>query len=139
VEENENLTLIAKRYYGDAEGNRKINCDRIFEANRDQLASPDKVCVGQRLIIPPLRGNLTLADVCVPVSPVPPRDTASPTPATSARPRFYEVKEGDCLSKIAAAVLGNGRRYQELIQLNQDLLPDEDSLTVGTRLRLPTN
>ena len=43
----DNLSKIAKKYYGDANQYRKI-----FEANKDQLSDPDKVKVGQKLKIP---------------------------------------------------------------------------------------
>jgi LysM repeat protein len=43
----DNLSKIAKKFYGDANQYRKI-----FEANKDQLSDPDKVKVGQKLKIP---------------------------------------------------------------------------------------
>jgi nucleoid-associated protein YgaU len=41
------LSRIAKHCYGDAGLYRKI-----FEANTDQLQSPDKIKVGQKLVVP---------------------------------------------------------------------------------------
>ena len=43
----DNLSKIAKKFYGDA--NQYL---KIFEANKDQLSDPDKVKVGQKLKIP---------------------------------------------------------------------------------------
>jgi LysM repeat protein len=43
----DNLSKIAKKFYGDANQYRKI-----FEANKDQLSDPDKVKIGQKLKIP---------------------------------------------------------------------------------------
>ncbi len=43
----DNLSKIAKKFYGDPNQYR-----RIFDANRDQLSDPDKVKVGQQLKIP---------------------------------------------------------------------------------------
>jgi LysM repeat protein len=43
----DNLSKIAKKFYGDANQYKKI-----FEANKDQLADPDKIKVGQKLKIP---------------------------------------------------------------------------------------
>ena len=43
----DNLTRIAKHFYGDANAWK-----RIFDANRDQLTDPDKIKVGQMLKIP---------------------------------------------------------------------------------------
>ena len=47
VVSGDNLSKIAKHFYGDASKYLKI-----FEANKDQLADPDKVKVGQKLKIP---------------------------------------------------------------------------------------
>src|SRR5512143_2337107 len=47
VVSGDNLTKIAKKFYGD--GNKY---KQIFEANKDQLADPDKIKVGQKLKIP---------------------------------------------------------------------------------------
>lgn len=47
VERGDSLGKIAKHWYGDA----KRYTD-IFEANRDQLSSPDAIDVGQTLVIP---------------------------------------------------------------------------------------
>ncbi len=43
----DNLSKIARKFYGDPNQYR-----RIFDANRDQLSDPDKVKVGQQLKIP---------------------------------------------------------------------------------------
>lgn len=48
VKSGDNLSKISKQFYGDP--NEYM---RIFYANRDQLRDPDKIQVGQKLIIPP--------------------------------------------------------------------------------------
>lgn len=47
VQKGDTLSKISKQYYGDANKYMKI-----FEANRDKLKDPDKIQVGQVLIIP---------------------------------------------------------------------------------------
>jgi nucleoid-associated protein YgaU len=47
VASGESLSKIAKHYYGDM-----MDYNRIYDANRDQLSDPDKIEVGQSLIIP---------------------------------------------------------------------------------------
>lgn len=47
VAKGESLSLIAKHYYGDL-----MKYKQIFEANRNILDNPDKIEVGQELIIP---------------------------------------------------------------------------------------
>ena len=48
VKSGDNLSKISKQFYGDA--NEYM---RIFYANRDTLKDPDKIQVGQQLVIPP--------------------------------------------------------------------------------------
>jgi LysM repeat protein len=57
VTDGDNLALIAKKYYGEVEGNKRANIMRIFEANRNLLKEEDEIQVGQKLIIPPLRDS----------------------------------------------------------------------------------
>lgn len=47
VESGDSLAFISLQFYGDT---REFN--RIFEANRDLLSAPDKIQIGQRLLIP---------------------------------------------------------------------------------------
>lgn len=47
VQPGDNLSKISKQFYGDANKYMKI-----FEANKDKLADPDKVKAGMDLIIP---------------------------------------------------------------------------------------
>lgn len=48
VKGGDNLSKISKQFYGDA--NEYM---RIFYANRDKLKDPDKIQIGQQLVIPP--------------------------------------------------------------------------------------
>lgn len=54
VNEGDNLAVIAQKVYGDEQGNKTANIDRIFNANRKLLKSPDEIYAGQKLIVPPL-------------------------------------------------------------------------------------
>ena len=47
VQPGDTLSKIAKEHYGNAN-----EYNKIFEANRDKLSSPDKIQVGQELVIP---------------------------------------------------------------------------------------
>ncbi len=47
IESGDTLSKIAKRYYGDA-----MQYPRIFEANREVIQDPDKIFVGQKIMIP---------------------------------------------------------------------------------------
>ncbi len=144
-EGDNNLSKIAKKFYGEVEGNRWINVNKIYEANKDVLESPDKVFVGQTIVIP---------------SPAPPAENPQPASvlrgtmfqtvpsvgggSTRQNPvgrqdtgRWYEVKEDDNLWKIASEQLGKGARFNEISELNADILTNENKLKPGMKLRLP--
>lgn len=149
VSEDDSLGLVsvAKKLYGPEQGNKKINVDKIFEANRNILKSPDEVYVGQKLKIPPPA-------------------TATPEPETKeTQSSFvdsifekvksigtrslstnhdkekqsipYIVRQDDNLWQIAAEQLGNGSRYKEIRELNANIIKNENDLQVGMLLRLP--
>jgi nucleoid-associated protein YgaU len=150
VEKGDSLAVIAKKFYGPEEGNKKVNIARIFEANRKLLKSPDELQIGQKLVIPPLQvASLQEKNKVV--------DVLSGTNFTKVesigerhlilangqrteqreRSSWYVVREGDTLWRVAAEKLGNGSRYNEIAKLNAGVLDSEDSLTVGMRLRIP--
>ena len=145
VKEGDNLANIAKKFYGPQEGNKRININKIFEANRRFLSSPDEIYVGQSLIIPP-PSNLaqdesktdsifseTLFEKVKSIG----RKHLSLGGRQTKQNRWYVVQEGDSLWKIAAEQLGDGSRYKEISKLNANILDNEDSLVVGMRLRIP--
>lgn len=51
--------------------------------------------------------------------------------------KFYTVKSGDYLSKIAKEVYGNGNRYLEIFEANKPMLKDPDDIYPGQVLRIP--
>jgi len=152
----DNLAVVAKKMYGPEEGNRVANIQRIFHANEATLKSADKVSVGMKLIIPPALPKLstTAAAPATPADVLPAtlferpktlsekveswaKGTPATRPAPTADVRWYTVQDGDRLWKIAATQLGAGSRWDEIYKLNADILTSQDSLKVGTRLRLP--
>ncbi|MBA7693321.1 hypothetical protein ES703_101901 [subsurface metagenome] len=142
VSEDDNLAIIAQKFYGPDEGNKKINIARIFEANRKLLKSLDEIYVGQKLVIPLLRDK---PDSTFPkslferVKSIGRKLTSSDKTKTprARRSKQYVVREGDSLWRIAAQQLGDGTRYEEINELNADIVEDEDYLTVGMSLRIP--
>lgn len=146
VTDGDNLALIAVKYYGEVEGNKRINIMRIFEANRNLLKTADEIQVGQKLIIPPLRDlasskeknkdGLT-SSFFEKVKSIGREHLSLKKPGRPKQGRSYTVREGDSLWTIAADQLGDGTRYTEVAKLNDDVLSDEDSLTVGMNLKMP--
>ncbi|MBN2180649.1 MAG: LysM peptidoglycan-binding domain-containing protein [Sedimentisphaerales bacterium] len=132
-----NLSNIAKKCYGEIEGNRLVNVNRIFEANRNILKSADEIFVGQKLIIPPLPVSRQNSTENRSVFSNQLFERVNSVGGRSDTGRWYVVKEDDSLWKIAAEQLGNGSRYTEISKLNADILADEDDLDPGMRLQLP--
>jgi nucleoid-associated protein YgaU len=144
VKDGDSLATIAQKVYGQKEGNRQVNVDKIFNANRKILAYPDEIFVSQRLVIPPLKDSGQAQKNSVTddenlfqkVASIGKRHlTSSNAPAK--KNSYYVVADGDSLWEIAADKLGDGSRYTEITRLNTDVINDEDNLIVGTRLKLP--
>ena len=53
--------------------------------------------------------------------------------------RTHVVRAGDTLWRIAQDSLGDGRRWREILRLNEARIPSPDRLDAGTRLVLPGN
>jgi len=145
VGEGDNLTVIARKLYGSADGSKIINIVRIFEANCKLLKSPDEIYVGQKLIIPPLAvpasnkskvSSVLASPMLEKVKSIGRRHLSADGRKAKQSGR-YVVREGDSLWRIAAEQLGDGSRYGEIAELNADILEDEDSLCVGIRLKMP--
>jgi len=154
VQQGDMLSTIAKKVYGEQEGNKLANINALFEANRKTLGSPDELQVGQKLVIPPLAGSSAPVTAPTGVLSGPgftkvdsigkrhlPAGADKPAPtakADSSKPgRVYVVKEGDSLWRIAAEQLGNGNRYKEIVSINSDILSSEDDIQVDMKLKLP--
>ncbi|MFA5422731.1 MAG: LysM peptidoglycan-binding domain-containing protein [Phycisphaerae bacterium] len=140
VEDGDSLASIAKEFYGSEQGNKKANVDLIFKANSKILKSPDSIYVGQKLIIPPLPDSVLNSPKTVAGNenfrPVQSVGTNHENQAAKNRnTKYYVVKDGDSLWKIAAEQLGDGNKYKELAKINK--LKDEDFLVVGAKLMLP--
>lgn len=145
VEDGDVLATVAKKAYGADEGNRLVNINRIFEANRTTLKSPDEIFVGQKLIIPTLPKAAAAGKVepalsgalFEKVQDIGRRNLVEIGQNAKPQGLFYVVQDGDNLWKIASTQLGNGARSEEIAKLNTDLLKSKDTLAIGTRLRLP--
>jgi len=146
VKEGNNLATIAMKFYGSEQGNKRINVNRIFQANRKLLSSSDEIYVGQKIIIPPpsdltrdeKKTDSVLSSTLFEKVKSIGKKYLSVDDGGAKQGRWYVVKEGDSLWKIATEHLGSGSRYTEISKLNAGILADEDSLTVGMRLKIPT-
>ncbi len=146
VADGESLSSVAKKVYGSEEGNRIVNVNRIYEANKSILASVDDVRAGQKLVIPPLPQPVRVLNPNKPSDVLPSglferleslKRPIAQAPATNAQIRWYTVQDGDNLWKIASSQLGAGARYDEIAKLNTDLLKDASRVGPGMKIRLP--
>jgi nucleoid-associated protein YgaU len=51
--------------------------------------------------------------------------------------KFYEVKSGDTLSKIAKQSYGDANQYQKIFEANRPMLKSPDKIYPGQMLRIP--
>jgi len=137
VQDGDRLSDIAKKFYGQTEGNRLVNINRLFEANRRILKSVDEISIGQKLLIPPLPVSTQTGAENRSVFSNRMFERVNSIGGRTGPGRWYVVKEDENLWKIAAEQLGKGSRYKEISKLNVDIIVDEDRVDPGMRLRLP--
>lgn len=58
-------------------------------------------------------------------------------PQAQSASRFYTVKSGDTLSKIAKEQYGDASKYQAIFEANRPMLKDPDRIYPGQSLRIP--
>lgn len=51
--------------------------------------------------------------------------------------KYYEVKSGDTLSKIAKEHYGDANKYHQIFEANRPMLKDPDEIYPGQKLRIP--
>jgi nucleoid-associated protein YgaU len=153
VVEGDSLVTIAQKVYGSQLGSKYANIQGIYEANKGIMKSRDSLQIGQKLIIPKLSEKeqalvntgffeKTTGTPKSPAADAKKTETAKtdvkktePAAGETKAFREYVVKENDTLWKIAARHLGDGNRYDEIVQLNKTMNPDK--LVVGMKLKLP--
>jgi len=152
VAKGDTLTTIASRYYGSRDGPRLWR--RIWEANKTTLPDPDRLVLGQKLVIPG-----------VPVAPKPPATQVARggaatetvpavgladladrfhvsldlTDMNPSGPATYTVRKGDTFYSIARNLYGDERLAKDLAQANRKTVPDPRKLRVGQELVLLRN
>ena len=128
VKRGDTLSGICAEHYGDA---------GLFPAlqKANGLKSPDLV-PGQTISLPP-RAALTSnsPQTALPTQTAQP-EQAAPT-ETVRKNRTYTVQKGDMLERIARRELGDGRRANEIFEMNRDQLSSPDDIQPGMVLKLP--
>ncbi len=67
-------------------------------------------------------------------APAPAPGAAAPVPAA---PKTYVVAEGDTLTRISRKFYGTSAKWQDILNANRDVVKDENSLVVGSTLKIP--
>ena len=64
------------------------------------------------------------------------REVSTPT-TPKAESRFYTIKSGDSLSKIAKEFYGDANKYMQIFDANKGLLKDPNKIYPGQEIRIP--
>jgi nucleoid-associated protein YgaU len=59
------------------------------------------------------------------------------SPPAEEKTVFYTVKKGDSLSKIAKALMGDGKLWPKLFEANKEVIKNPDLIYPGQQLRIP--
>ena len=126
VRPDDTMWTIAEQWFGDA--NRWMAIARANPA-----INPDRLRVGQRLRLPPVRGGVPAA--------LPPPKRTDPTTARRAaegRGTLHTVRSGDTLTGIAERYYRQADNWRLIYEHNRATIGrNPDRLQVGTRLQIP--
>lgn len=112
VKSGDTLWKIAKQFYGNGAMWTKIYAD-----NKSTIKNPNRIYVGQVLLIYPSIGDGTYI--------------------TQSGAKTYTVKRGDTLWSIAEGMYGKGKRWKKIYEANKGTLSDPNKLYAGQILIIP--
>ena len=125
---NENLFNISKKYYGS-----KDKWTIIYEANRDKIADPRVLYVGQELLIPDAKGYKEDSEGKAFES----LTEKKPVEEAYKTTRTHIVKRGDTLYDIARKYYNDPAKWSKIYDANYDIIEDKKFLRVGQTLVIP--
>lgn len=112
VKSGDTLWKIARQFYGNGAMWTKIYAD-----NKSTIKNPNRIYVGQVLLIYPSIGDGTYI--------------------TESGAKTYKVKRGDTLWSIAEEMYGKGKRWKKIYEANKGTLSDPNKLYAGQILIIP--
>ena len=59
------------------------------------------------------------------------------TAGTATASRYYTIKSGDTLSKIAKEQYGDANQYKKIFEANREVIGDPDKIYPGQQIRIP--
>ncbi len=135
VKRGDTLGIIAKRVLGSADRYKEI-----IALNAKRLKNPNRIYPNQKLLVSGEGKMDTASKVTtkeksekVKVAAVADRGKTD-APAEKKKPKYYVVKSGDSLWKIAKKVYGSGKHYKKLIGLNKKSLRDPSKIKINQKL-----
>ncbi len=143
VQAGENFWSISQKKYGTG---------KYFQAlaihNHQHIPDPSKMKPGIEVLLPSAEELERRYAAHIQQGQNGPKEPAAAAGSASTPGEFlvgndgrplYRVGTGDTLSGIAQRYLGRARRWEQLLEMNRDVLKDGNSLKVGAMLRLPND
>ena len=125
VTPGESLRAICRRYYGKAD-----LADPLARYNG--VSDPNVLSIGRQLRIP---SAAVLLDPAARWTAK--QEHTNAASSTNARSVTYTIKPGESLSEIALRLLNSATRWEQLYELNRDVLSDPDEIRAGTVITIP--
>lgn len=126
VTTGDTLTELAQDYMGSTR-----RWQELYDLNREVIRDPDRLIIGTVIRIPSRSGRNTPVE---PPTQGPARSNGTPSDAEYVS---YTIQAGDTLTELAQEYMGTMRRWQELYDLNRDVIRDPDRPLIGTVIRIP--
>ena len=129
VKQGETFETIAKARYGSTRLHTAI-------ARANPMKDPRRLKPGDQIRLPKDPSNIQ-------GKPAPTLAPPSGSPAPAGQPPAsgaseYLVQKGDTLSGIASKVWGSSKNWRVILDANSSILPAEDALRPGMKLRIPS-
>jgi nucleoid-associated protein YgaU len=126
VKPNDSLFKISRKYYGN-----ETEWHKIYEANKDEMTSPNALYIGQELLIP----EITLAKKVTLSMETPIKKKQDIE--MSIKTTEHTVVSGDTLYHLARKYYDDATMWHKIYEANEDTIEDESFLVKGQILIIP--
>ncbi|MGZ8362809.1 MAG: LysM and BON domain-containing protein [Caulobacteraceae bacterium] len=120
-------------------GRVTVNGDTVtVTGEADNQAEREKavLILGNTKGVAKVDDQITLAKLAAPAAPAAGARVGA-VGANVSVSKFYTVKSGDTLSKIAKEMYGDAGKYPQIFEANKPMLKDPDKIYPGQSLRIP--